>query len=113
MKTANKKETQMQYDEFIKSKLTTSTDAGFTVDPNNLNPMLFDWQKQIVSWSLAKGKSAIFADCGLGKTAMQLEWAHQVAMHTGKPVLILAPLAVSGQTISEGIKFNIPISRIS
>lgn len=100
----------MKYDEFIKSKMTKAVDSGFEISIDDLNPMLFDWQKEIVRWSLAKGKSAIFADCGLGKTAMQLEWAHQVSIHTGKPVLILAPLAVSGQTIGEGIKFNIPIT---
>jgi len=96
----------MKYDDFIKSKMTKSVDSGFEISVDDLNPMLFDWQKEIVRWSLAKGKSAIFADCGLGKTAMQLEWAHQVAIHTGKPVLILAPLAVSRQTHNEGIKFG-------
>jgi superfamily II DNA or RNA helicase len=58
-----------------------------------------------------KGRGAIFADCGLGKTFQQLEWAHHVARHTGRPVLILAPLAVSGQTIQQGVQFNIPVVR--
>ena len=57
------------------------------------------------------GKYAIFADTGQGKTPMQLEIAHQVTMHLEKPTLILAPLAVSGQTIEEGIKFNINVCR--
>ena len=70
-------------------------------------PILFDFQKFIVKRALKAGKYAIFADCGLGKTLMQLEWAKQVNKHTNKPVLILAPLAVSGQTIKEGAKFHI------
>ena len=61
---------------------------------------------------MSSGKYAIFADCGLGKTLMQLEWAHQVVMNTGKPVLILTPLAVSGQTISEGNKFHIEVTKL-
>jgi hypothetical protein len=58
-----------------------------------------------------KGRSAIFADCGLGKTLMQLEWARQVFIKTKKPVLILAPLAVAGQTIKEGDKFGINVEK--
>ena len=95
----------MTYDDFIASKLIKYQDSGFEVE--NINDKLFDWQKQIVKWALAKGKCAIFADCGLGKTIMQLEWAHKVHMHTNKPVLIIAPLAVSKQTRREGIKFGI------
>ena len=72
-----------EYNEFIKSKLTKYENSGFDIEISQINPKLFDWQKHIVKWALAKGKSAIFADCGLGKTAMQLEWAHQVAIHTG------------------------------
>lgn len=72
---------------------------------------MFDFQKFIVHRALKAGKYAIFADCGLGKTLMQLEWANQVNKHTGKPVLILAPLAVSGQTIEEGKKFHIDVCK--
>lgn len=97
----------MTYDNFIESKLTKYENSGFDVELADINFKLFDWQRHIVKWALAKGKSAIFADCGLGKTAMQLEWAHQVNIYTGKPVLIIAPLAVSKQTKREGIKFNI------
>lgn len=99
----------MQYDEFIKSKLSKIEDSGFNVDINLINPKLFDFQKHIVQIALKKGRYAIFADCGLGKTAMQLSWAHEVVIHTGKSVLILCPLAVSGQTINEGEKFNIKV----
>jgi len=81
--------------------------TGFKVDLDDLNPMLFDWQKVIVRWSLARGRSAIFADCGLGKSPMQLEWANHVHKKTEEPILILAPLAVAEQTKREGIKFGI------
>lgn len=93
----------MIYDEFIKTKEVRHIDSGFDVDIESINDKLFDWQKSIVKWALAKGKCAIFADCGLGKTIMQLEWARQVNLHTGKPVLIVAPLAVSAQTVNEGV----------
>jgi hypothetical protein len=104
-------ENRMKYEEFIKSKLSKIEDSGFNVDINLINPKLFDFQKHIVQIALKKGRYAIFADCGLGKTAMQLSWAHEVVMHTGKSVLILCPLAVSGQTINEGEKFNIKVRK--
>ncbi len=64
----------------------------------------------IVEWACKRGKAAIFADTGLGKTLMQLEWAKQVATHTLKPVLLLAPLAVGKQTDREAEKFDIDAS---
>lgn len=85
--------------------------SGFDVEEHQLNSMMFDFQKFIVKRALKAGKYAIFADCGLGKTLMQLEWANQVSRHTNKPVLILAPLAVAGQTIKEGAKFRIDICK--
>jgi len=102
----------MDYYEFLETKKKKVIESGFEVDVNELNPMLFDFQKYIVKKSLKAGKYAIFADCGLGKTFMQLEWAKHVSIKTKKPVLILAPLAVSGQTINEGKKFNIHIEKI-
>lgn len=99
----------MDYEQFIQSKLSKIEDSGFQVDASLLNGKLFDFQKYIVEIALRKGRYAIFADCGLGKTAMQLSWSHEVVIHTGKSVLILCPLAVSGQTIQEGEKFNIKI----
>jgi superfamily II DNA or RNA helicase len=72
--------------------------------------MLYDFQKDIVRWALAKGRAAIFADCGLGKTPMQLEWAHKVCEHKDGRVLILAPLAVASQTVREGKKFGIKVT---
>lgn len=100
----------MKYEDFLKQKIKRVDQSGF--DPKSLNAFLFDFQKHIVTKACKAGKYAIFADCGLGKTLMQLEWARQVMMHEGKNVLILAPLAVSGQTIQEGRKFGIPISEI-
>lgn len=99
------------YKEFLKRKFKTKQQSGFTVNESELNGNMFDFQKFIVMRALQAGKYAIFADCGLGKTLMQLEWANQVSKHTGKPVLILAPLAVSGQTIKEGEKFGIAVRK--
>lgn len=103
----------MQYDEFIRTKQQKHIQSGFDVARNDLNEHLFEFQKFIVERALSRGKYAIFADCGLGKTLMQLEWARQVYKHTNKPVLILAPLAVSGQTIKEGSKFGIKVTKYS
>jgi len=98
----------MTYEEFLKQKDITDKATGFC--PKDINPMLFDFQSALVRWACKRGRAAIFADCGLGKTPMQLEWAHQVHLHTGKPVLILAPLAVSKQTKREGEKFHINVN---
>lgn len=99
----------MNYTDFIDEKQKIIETAGIDLSPEDLNPKLYPFQKDIVRWALAKGKAAIFADCGLGKTAMQLEWAHQICRHTGGNVLVLAPLAVSQQTVMEGAKFDIPV----
>lgn len=100
----------MKYKEFLKQKMITTSSSGFEIDKETLNPMLFDFQKDIVKWCLRKGKSAIWAECGLGKTPMQLEWAKLVYEHTGGNILILAPLAVSSQTVREGVKFGIDVN---
>lgn len=102
----------MTYDEFLKTKQKRVIESGFEVDETELNPMLFDFQKYIVKKALKAGKYAIFADCGLGKTPMQLDWAEKVTNKTGKPVLILCPLAISAQTINEGKKFNVHIEKL-
>jgi DNA modification methylase len=100
------------YLEFLKTKQKTHISSGFDIDDLMLNNNMFDFQKFIVKRALKAGKYAIFADCGLGKTLMQLEWANQVCKHTNGKVLILAPLAVVGQTIQEGVKFGIDMSNI-
>lgn len=101
----------MEYLEFLNQKQKAHVLSGFDVNESDLNPLMFDFQKFIVKRALKAGKYAIFADCGLGKTLMQLEWAKQVNKQTNKPVLILAPFAVSGQTIKEGSKFHIDACR--
>lgn len=100
-----------KYEAFLQSKLKQHILSGFDIDESELNPMLFPFQKFIVQRALKAGKYAIFADCGLGKTPMQLEWAKQVWNKIKRPVLILAPLAVSGQTIHEGEKFGISVCK--
>jgi hypothetical protein len=99
------------YLQFLQRKQKTHVNSGFEISEDALNGHLFDFQKFIVKRALKAGKYAIFADCGLGKTLMQLEWARQVFIKTKKPVLILAPLAVSGQTIKEGNKFGINVEK--
>jgi len=100
------------YEDFLKTKIKTIQESGFNVDESELNPLLFDFQKYIVKRALKAGRFAIFADCGLGKTFMQLEWARLVSEKTQHPVLILCPLAVAGQTIKEGERFGIKVERL-
>jgi hypothetical protein len=104
-----KTETGIDYEFFLDSKRQSGGMTGFK--PTSIPDYLFDFQKYLVDWSLRKGKSAIFADCGLGKTPMQLVWADNVLYHTNRPVLILTPLAVSAQTVREGEKFGIKVIR--
>lgn len=96
-----------KYEEFLRRKEITVPSAGIDTENITVSDKLFDFQRDIVLWALKKGKAAIFAGTGLGKTLMQLEWAR----HIGGTVLILAPLAVSKQTISEGGKFGITVHR--
>lgn len=98
---------QKEYLEFLARKNRGFCPAGFEVEKHRLNNNLFDWQKDMVIWALQKGKAAFFWDCGLGKTISQLSWAQMVHEHTNKPVIIVAPLAVSEQTKKEGEKFGI------
>jgi hypothetical protein len=100
------------YLQFLSKKQKSHILSGFDIDDSKLNIKMFDFQKFIVKRALKAGKYAIFADCGLGKTLMQLEWANQVSIYTNGKVLILAPLAVVGQTIQEGLKFGIDMSNI-
>jgi len=100
----------MEYEDFVKSKRRAEVATGHK--PGDLNEHLFDFQHAIVSWAIRRGRAAIFADTGLGKTLMQLSWADEVASHTGGIVLILAPLAVSEQTIEQGQTFGIDVKRV-
>ena len=98
-----------QYQEFLKEKQKTFIESGFDVNVETLNPNLFDFQKYAVASALKKGRFALFFDCGLGKTLMQLAWSEAVYNQTNKKILILAPLAVVEQTKDEAIKFNISL----
>lgn len=96
---------RVNYQDFIAGKSQDASRYGFT--PTSLPDFLFPFQQSLVEWALCKGRAALFADCGLGKTPMQLVWADQVLRKTNKPVLIMTPLAVSAQTVREGEKFQI------
>lgn len=100
----------MDYGEFLNGKRAAVRDWGFDVGVSDINRNAFPFQVDIVRWALRKGRAAVFAGCGLGKTLMQLEWARLVSGHTGKPVLILVPLAVARQTRDEGRKFGIGVT---
>ncbi len=91
------------YNQFLQEKRIAIEDSGIEVNPRILNKHLFPFQRDITRWALRKGRVAIFCDCGLGKTIMQLEFADKIP---GK-CLILAPLAVAQQTVREGEKFGI------
>ncbi len=99
----------MNYNKFLQEKSQIGGDHGFK--PMWMPGFLFDFQTNLVEWALVKGRGAIFADCGLGKTPMQLVWAENIARYTNGNVLILTPLAVSAQTIKEAEKFGIEATR--
>jgi DNA modification methylase len=94
----------MTYDDFVAAKAITSQPTGF--EASDIGRHLFDFQRAIVEWACKRGRAAIFADTGLGKTAMQVEWARQVANSTGGRVLILAPLCVAQQTVEEAARWG-------
>lgn len=106
---AQRKRNPMNYADFITRKSQLESDGGFA--PLWSSGKEFDFQSALVDWSLRKGRGAIFADCGLGKSLIELTWAENVARHTNKPTLILTPLAVAGQTVREGVKFGIEAKR--
>lgn len=97
------------YSAFLERRAQLDTDSGF--DPGELPGALFPFQSDLTRWALRKGRAAIFADCGLGKTPMQLAWADAVSRHANRPVLIVTPLAVSHQTVREGEKFGVEVRR--
>jgi hypothetical protein len=95
----------MEYERFIEGKTHYGSMSGF--EPVSIPDYLFDFQKYLVDWAVRKGRCAIFADCGLGKTPMQLVWADNITQFTNKNVLIVTPLAVGYQTAQEARKFGI------
>ncbi|RLD26266.1 MAG: DNA methylase [Bacteroidetes bacterium] len=100
----------MDYPLFLENKQKQHVKTGFT--PETLNHNLKPFQSYVVKRALETGCFALFSDTGTGKTIMQLEWANQVSQYTNKPVLILAPLAVGGQTIREAKKFDLHCERL-
>jgi hypothetical protein len=94
-----------EYADFLERRAQLDGADGF--EPIWMPDFLFDFQRALTDWAIRKGRAAIFADCGLGKTPMQLVWAENVRRLTGKPVLIVTPLAVSYQTKAEAAKFGI------
>lgn len=99
----------MDYTDYISHKLSrvppTGIQSGFSVPSS-----LFPHQKALTSWAIRRGRAAIFADTGLGKSRMQLGWADAVAKHTERSVLILAPLAVAPQTVAEGVSIGVEVA---
>jgi len=94
------------YQSFLATKTRTVPDAGISIDTADLHPSLFAFQRDLVAWAARKGRAAIWADTGLGKTRMQLEWARAL----GHKTIIAAPLAVTSQTIEEAADIGIPVS---
>jgi hypothetical protein len=101
------------YASFLAARRQHSGDDGFdpTFIPAAMQAPGFEFQSALLEWACRKGRAAVFADCGLGKTPLQLAWAENVQRHTGKPVLVLAPLAVAQQAVREGEKFGIECAR--
>lgn len=95
------------YGEFIAGKQHRAQPVGFDWPTDRLPAAMFDWQKRVCQLALRRGRCALFLDTGLGKTIVQLAWASAVAEHTGRPVLLLCPLAVGPQTVREAEKFGI------
>jgi hypothetical protein len=98
-----------EFRRFLERKAQSEGQHGFK--PTLIHPALFDFQADLIDWSVNKGRAAIMADCGLGKTLMQLVWAQNVVEHTNANVLILAPLAVAGQIVREAEKFGVEAKR--
>ena len=100
----------MEYNEFIKNKEVIAKETGFKISKEELNQNLFEFQKDIVRWALIKGRAAIFADTGHGKTIMQLEWANQVYKRTKGKILIVDALEVDNKMKKEGQKYGINVN---
>ena len=96
---------ETDYSAFVASKRKTLDIVGF--DASEMHPSLFEHQTAIVKWACRLGRAAVFADTGLGKTRIELEWAAQVCRQTGGRVVILTPLAVAEQTIREAADMDI------
>ena len=99
------------YTKFLQAKTHEGAKHGF--EPIFMPDSAFDFQKAMIGYAVEKGRAAVFEDCGLGKTIQFLAWAENVVRFTNRPVLVLTPLAVAGQTIREAEKFGIEAARSS
>lgn len=97
----------MSYSDFLAAKAKKAEQSSLHVEAAELSDSLHEWQARIVSWAITVGRAAIWADTGLGKTRMQVEWAYQIAYRTGRPAIIVAPLAVCAQTVREADRLGI------
>lgn len=100
----------MTYAEFLDRKRIFAEPCGFEVQDEDINPMLFEFQRDIVRWACWRGKAAVFALTGMGKGPIQLEWLRLVCDRTKSNGLVLAPLAVAQQFQREAKKFHIPVT---
>ncbi len=98
----------MEYTEFLGNKIIKNAYNGKEISIDQINKMLFPFQRDITKWAVNKGRAAIFLDTGLGKTFIQLEWARLLDVKT----LIIAPLSVARQTVREGKKINIDVNYV-
>ena len=98
------------YSAFVASKLTASVSTGLTEAVDLSVYMLMPHQNDLTGWAIRRGRAAIFADTGLGKTRMQLSWADVISKATGCNALILAPLAVAAQTVKEGLEIGVTVT---
>lgn len=104
---------QNDYQVFLDNKRVVARPVGIKTVESSLPDYLFDFQRRIVAWSLRRGRAALFEDCGLGKSVQSLVWAENVVRKSKKPVLILAPLGVTYQTVEEGQKFGIEVEHVT
>lgn len=100
------------YAEFLAAKKRLPPSSGIACTPDELDPRLFEFQRHIVAWAVRRGRAAVWADTGLGKTRVQVEWACRVTAHSGGRALILAPLAVTAQTVREAAKLGVDITYV-
>ena len=99
----------MDYQTFIKDKSQWKHEEGF--EPSSVPEFLFDFQSYLFGYACKKGRSAVFADCGLGKTAIELAFGNEIVKRENKPVLLLTPIAVGQQVVNEAEKFGIEARR--
>ena len=97
-----------EYKDFLLTKQKKAQSVGIEIKRESINPILFEFQKDVVDWAIRKGRAAVFLDTGLGKTFIQLEWARLLNVNT----LIVAPLSVARQTVREATKINIEVKYV-